>query len=171
MQVHITIEGLDEVVQRLDARRIGPPMRRFFETAAVTVQTEARPNAPVDTGQLRNAIVYAVDSSEIPLWADVGILGGEAGSGLWFKARAMEFGTGRMGDAAVSHQGGHWPPGEALDTWARRHGFESGWQVATIIGRRGGLRPRPFLRPAFERAQGKISGLLDRLAREIAEQL
>ena len=63
----------------------------------------------------------------------------------------MEFGTGRMAGRET-----HWPPGAALDTWAKRHGMESGWQVARAIGMRGGVRPHPYLVPAFEKNMVRV---------------
>lgn len=164
----IEIRGLREILAKLDKDLYAEPLRNFFNRATIAVQSRARPLTPVDTGLLRNRLMTEVDSSAPPEWGQVGFLGASEGTGLWFQARAMEYGTGRMGDPEVSHSPGHFPPGGALDTWARRHGFESGWAVAKIIARRGGLRPRRMLRTGLREAMGEVQSALDRLSAEIA---
>ena len=42
----------------------------------------------------------------------------------------------------------HFPPPDALEGWARRHGFESPWPICKVIAERG-LPARPFMFPAW----------------------
>lgn len=42
----------------------------------------------------------------------------------------------------------HFPPPDALEGWARRHGFDSTWPICLAIAKRG-LPERPFLGPAY----------------------
>ena len=170
MPVQVRIEGLEQMLRKLGPQFIAKPMKDFWQRCGITVQSAARERAnrdAHDTGHLVNMIQYEVDTRQVPLWAKVGLLNASAGSPLWFKARAMEYGTGRMGDTEVSHKSGHWPPGAALDTWASRHGFASGAQVAAIIGKRGGLKPRRFLRGGFDDSLSKIRGYLRQLGDDI----
>lgn len=169
MPAAVRIENLDEVLRKFDEKLIAAPLKRFFERAAVTVQGKARPEAAVDMGLMRNAVVYELDQATPVLWAKVGLLRADAGSPLWKKGRAMEYGTGRMGDPAVSHAAQHFPPAAALDVWGRRHGGIPGFVVARAIARRGGLKPRPFLRPALKASMGAIKGFLAQLSREIGQ--
>lgn len=162
-----SVEGLQELIAKTDGKVILQPLRDFFTRCAIAAQGRARQNAPSDTGGLRNKILYEVDDKEPPLYSKIGLLEASEGSPLWYQGRAMEYGTGRMGDPAVGHQAGHWPPGAALETWATRHGFHSGWQVANIIGRRGGLRPHPFLRPALADSMSDIKDFLGKLKDDI----
>lgn len=168
MPLTVDIHNLDRVLDKLDSKTLNKPLESFFKRAAIATQSEARERAPVDTGHLRNMIGYKLDDGLPPLWAKVGVDAPD-GSPLWSKARAMEYGTGRLGDPEVSHKPGHFPPGPALDTWARRHGFGSGWQVAKIIARRGGLRPRRYLREGLRAARGAISRALDKLGADIKQ--
>jgi hypothetical protein len=149
---------------------VNKPLGGYFKKIAITVQSKARENFPVDTGHGRNEIQYEVDDSKPPLFSRVGFLGAREASPLWFKARAMEFGTAKQGDPEVSHKSSHFPPGAALDVWARRHGKQSGRQVANIIGRRGGLKARRPLRTALKDSMGDIRKLLDDLGNEIANR-
>ena len=97
---------------------------------------------PVDTGRLRSSLAHEAH------WEGSSLIGAW-GTNVAY-APEMEYGTGSQGDSDVPHGGRHWPPGQALDRWAARHGFESGLQVARIIGKRGGLKPRHFLKKVLE---------------------
>lgn len=167
MSVSVEIKGLAKMLKKLDVKLVGEPLRTFFTRAAIVVQGAARTHTPVDAGQLRNSIVYEVDSGAMPLYAKIGPLKAKEGSALHDKARAMEFGTGRQGQPGVYHKAQHWPPPAALDVWARRHGFDSGAQVARIIGRRGGLKPRKFLQRGLQESLGQIRSLVGRLGDDI----
>lgn len=163
----VAIAHLNEHLKRLSPELVSQPMRNFFNRATIEIQGHARQGAPVDNGLLRARILTEVDRNEPPTFGKVGFLSAREGSDLYMQARAMEFGTGKQGDPEVSHKGTHMPPGAALDLWAKRHGFESGWQVARIIARRGGLRPRRFLRNAAEQSRAAIQGFVNRIGDEI----
>lgn len=49
----------------------------------------------------------------------------------------------------------HFPPPDALERWARKHGFESAWPICLAIARRG-LPARPFLFPAWLAVKDKF---------------
>ena len=169
----IDMEGLQEAVQKLDPELYAGPLRQFFTKAAVILQGAARANAMErwhDTGQTANSIVYEVDDATPPQYAKIGLLNADEGSPLWYKARAGEYGTGRMGDSSVPHESGHWPPGDALDVWAGRHGFSSGGAVAAAIGRRGGIVPRRYLRDAMQQSVGQINELIGSLISYIGDK-
>ena len=165
-QTRITVKGLAQLRRKLTPELVGEPLRVFFEKSTRKMQERAKRNAPVDTGRLRNHITQKVDGSRVPEWAWMGV-DAPKGSTVWFQARAMEFGTGRRGDPAVSHKSGHFPPGPALDVWARRHGFESGWQVAKAIAKRGGLAPRRYLRDALQQSMSDIRRFATQMGNEI----
>ncbi len=166
----VEVRGLKEIVRALQPRALlSRPLTNFLQRWSISVQSEARKRAPVDTGHLRNMIGQEVDKSPLPLWAKAGI-DANAGSPLWFKARAMEYGTGLRGDPEVSHEAGHFPPGAALDTWAKRHGAPNGWVIAAAIARRGGLDPRRYLRNAAQFVeQSRLGTFLEQLRSEIAQ--
>jgi len=42
----------------------------------------------------------------------------------------------------------HFPPPDALEGWAKRHGFDSAWPICMVIAERG-LPARPYLFPAY----------------------
>lgn len=161
--MNVTIKGLDDVLRKLGPDLIAKPLENFFNRAAIKVQGVARERTPVDTGGLRNKIMYEVT----PDTARVGFLNASEGSELFAQARAMEYGTGTAGDPEVSHTAGHFPPPAKLEVWASRHGFASGFIVARAIARRGGLKARRMLRGGLDDSLGAIQGFAKQLGDEI----
>lgn len=160
--MEIEIPGLVDALCKCDKGLVGEAARRFLERCCITICNEAKDRAPVDMGLLRASITYEVDRAELPLQAVVG-------TNVHY-APYMEFGTGLFaeGDSALKRGSGpHWPPAHALDRWAHLHGWPSGAAVARVIGQRGGLLPRRFLRGAFEASKDAIQGFLTLMAQEI----
>lgn len=58
----------------------------------------------------------------------------------------------------------HFPPPEALEGWARRHGFDSAWPICKAINERG-LKAKPFLIPAFLAFKDKFLKKTEKIAR------
>lgn len=165
MRIHIV--GLDDSIRHLDPARINAPLRRFFLRSVIYMQGRARQYAPVDRGQLRNAIIYDVQARA----ASVGVLRGAFSTPLGQKAFAMEYGSGDLSDAPPGQRVTHLPAAGELDVWARRHGFESGAQVANIIARRGGVAPRRYMRRAMQDGQPQITRFLQILGDEIGQAM
>lgn len=158
-QPGIHIEGLDRLLRKLGPALVREPLRRFLERGAIVVQGHARERAPVDTGLLRSDIAYELDPADVPSWARIGP--------NVFYAPYQEYGTGLLAEGPGAAGGRHWPPGEALSAWAERHGG-NGFAVAAAIGRRGGLRPKRFLRGGLQDSLAEIRTLLGRLGRDLA---
>lgn len=159
--MQIQIEGLDRLMDKVSPELLGKPLRNFLHRATITIQSKARQNAPVDTGRLRASIGTKIDSGALPKW-------GETGTNVSY-ARPVEYGTGTLSVASDSKRTPHFPPGGALDVWARRHGASSGWAVAAAIGRRGGLRPRLYLTKAIQESVSEIRGFVTRMGDEIRQ--
>jgi hypothetical protein len=128
--------------------------------AVILVEGEAKVRAPHDLGQIWSEMGHEVRAVGSGI---AGFVGTAAPHGPY-----MEYGTG-----VFAGRGRHWPPGEALDIWAKRHGFKSGYQVARIIGMRGGLRPRKYLSGAMEAKEQEVLRILgealDKVVRRIVE--
>jgi hypothetical protein len=154
-------DDFDELKRRLQhpEKWLGKPLRRFHQKATLKLQGIARENAPADRGQLKQSLTYRVSNEPIPLSSQVGT--------NKTYAKAQEYGTGLLSEAPDSLGKRHFPPPDALETWARRHGFESGYQVAMIIYKRGGLRPTRFLRNAFNDGARYVERYLREAGREI----
>lgn len=66
------LKGFEELLRKLDPARYNEAYRRFWQRAAIAVQTLGRERSPVDTGRLRASLAIEVDPSPHPLWAKVG---------------------------------------------------------------------------------------------------
>ena len=131
IQVKMAYRAIDDLF-------LGPGREDLNYLAALPVVRAAQGYAPVDLGHLQ-ASIHA-DSHDISETETVTFVGSDLPH-----ADAMERGTG-----VFIGKEPHWPPGYALEGWARRHGFPSGAFVARIIGERGGLEPRWYLRTALQ---------------------
>lgn len=162
MPVNVRIEGLQELAQRMGPEALQGPLHEFWEKCGLAIQARAKPKAPVDTGRLRSSIAYDIDSRATPLWVRVGP---NVNYGAF-----MEYGTGRLCDPSVKHSNWHYPTGPQLERWASRH-HSDGWTIAAAIRRAGGLKPRPYMRPALEKSIQDIKRFLRELGAAIVERL
>lgn len=140
MKVTVDLIGEKELDQAL--KKMGEEKRREIKrevyASGVDVQTEAKEKLKEtgawDLGNLANTII--VDPVKGGMIAEVGPT---APYGPY-----VELGTKK-----------HFPPLDALEGWARRHGFESAWPICKVIAERG-LPARPFLLPAFLMVKDKF---------------
>ena len=146
MTIEWTHGSPDEFRHKLrDPKLIGGPARKFLNRVLILIQGFAREFAPKDRGQLSQSTTFNVDSSPMPLW-------GKIGTNKSY-AQDMEYGTNALSEKPSATGNRPFPTGPQLETWARRHGFKSGYIVAAIIKRRGGLAARRYLRTAFSKAR------------------
>jgi len=59
----------------------------------------------------------------------------------------------------------HFPPPDALEDWAKRHGFESAWPICIVIAERG-IPAKPYLFPAYLAVVDRFFGRLKRIVAE-----
>jgi hypothetical protein len=166
MKIIMDLREVDQLQARWDdPAMVGPPMVTFFKSSGVHIASVARPLAPHDRGGLRRSITEKVDTAMPPQHVKVG-------SNLVY-APYMEYGTGLFAEGKGAKGGRHYPPGAALNVWAKRHGFgeNAGAFVAKIIGRRGGLKPRRYLRKALADSLGQVSIYMGHLASDIAKKM
>lgn len=146
--IKIRIEGDDRLQRTLnDPLLVRGPIAVFLKKSALTVELNAKTEAPVDTGRLRSSVV-----------TNLGQLSASIGPTVQY-APYVEFGTRP-----------HWAPVGALQPWAGRHGFGAGkkgdWLVRFIISRRG-TRGHPFMRPAAQKSITAIRGFANQLLRDV----
>ena len=154
----IEVEGLDELVDALGPELVQQPMRSFYERWGLAVVRAAKARAPRNKGQLGGSITHEIVGSYPGMYAQAGT---NVAHGPY-----MEFGTGLLtdGDGGGSR---HFPPSDALEAWAKKHGAPNGWVIAAAIGRKGGLRPRRFMRDGIDDTIAKVPSYLNRMARDI----
>jgi HK97 gp10 family phage protein len=145
--VEIEIHGFDEVMAHLDSvkGKLEVPKEPMVE-AALIVAISARRKAPVDTRRLQSSIMPSIRrfGNEVM---------GVVGSNVKY-APFMELGTKP-----------HFPPLQALEAWAERHGTTA-YVVARAISRRG-LKPRRYLQKAVEENTRKVVRLIGHFVAKI----
>lgn len=115
-------------------------------TSALEVQKKAKDNLKSakswDTGHLANTILAepSTDRSIVEI-------GPTAPYGPY-----VEYGTKP-----------HFPPPDALEDWAKRHGFESAWPICIVIAKRG-IPAKPYLLPAYLAIVDRFFNRLKRIA-------
>jgi hypothetical protein len=133
MRVDIKVEGMEELKKELErmSEEKKVEIRAEVRASALDIMTQAKDNlsafGAVDTGNLSGSIM--VDWEPGGFTAEIGP---EAPYGPH-----VEFGTKP-----------HFPPPDALEAWARHHGFDSAWPICKLIAKRG-IKARPYLLPAF----------------------
>lgn len=133
MHVTMNLEGAASVREMLkhEKMRIRDKIMKEIYTAGIKVQTEARKRLKQtkawDTGHAATSIL--VERSPDGATVEVGPTAPYA--------PYIEFGAKP-----------HFPPPDALEDWARRHGFDSAWPICRAIAKRG-IKANPFLFPAY----------------------
>lgn len=151
VDIKAEIRGLAEVqakMQQVSNDMGNGEMVDAFRAAANLVSRDAKLLAPVFEGRLRSSITPDVRMEGKSI---VGVVGSNV-----FYAPYQELGTGTPAGNSP-----HYPPPSALDVWAKRKGFASGFVVARAIWERGGLLPKRFLQRAFEQNQSRIIALVE----------
>lgn len=143
MVVGVKIEGLEELVKRLDTKTAATPARKFLQRCGDDMIGKVRPLVPVGvTGQLKGSISKQVSNqSPVPLYVRVG-------SNKHY-APFVEFGRNP----------GKRPPYEAIELWYRRKNklaptddvFVAVSSIQNKIARFG-TKEQPFLRDGLEQA-------------------
>lgn len=150
MATKVEIKGWNELEKSLD--RIlskKEKIKREVLYTALDIQNKAkkklRSQKAIDEGNLIDSIL--VDAVQGGMAAEIGSIAPYA--------PYVEFGTKP-----------HFPPPDALEDWARHHGFDSAWPICKVIAKRG-LKERPYLNPAYEEEkEGFIQRIKKILERE-----
>lgn len=138
--IEVSIQGIENLRKSLGDTHEGlrQSVRDWFNRSVLRLERDAKRFAPADIGRLRSSITHQVDKAQMPLWGKVGV--------NVSYAPYMEYGTKP-----------HFPPPEALEDWAQRHGFPpgGGFLVARAIARHG-LRPRDYFGKSYENNKDAI---------------
>jgi len=160
------IGNLSEVLKKLDTLddKIQQDIKDELNASALNIQSGAKKLAPVNFGQLRNSIylkeqkvekgiVYTIGASaSYAPYVEFGT-GGKVSIPKGFEDLANDF-RGKKGGTFKDMV-------EALTLWVKRKGIGTGndkstaYAIAISILRKG-MRPQPFLIPAFETEKPKL---------------
>jgi hypothetical protein len=127
--------------------------RKAMDASLLLIEADARRNVKQDTRRLANSIHPNVTGSGANLTGEVGP---SVKYGLYVE-------RGRPAGRKP-------PPVSALRGWASRHGIPKGalYIIAKRIGERG-IKPAPFLLPAYEKNRGRITDLFAKIGLKVVE--
>lgn len=132
--MNIQINGLDSLMKKLNA--IGgnsdEVLQEGLMLAGKQVQTSAKSNCPVNTGQLRNSIEVKPIENGVSIGTNVEY------------AICVEYGTGSKGSPEVAHT--------TKEKWV----YKSGDKFFTTRGN----KPQPFLHPALNQNRNNIGNII-----------
>jgi HK97 gp10 family phage protein len=173
--VTFDIVGINKVMQTLDKfdKQTQKNIREEVTASALSIQSNAKKNAPVNLGTLRQSIYL---KSEVKNDANYSFTIGTSVS----YAPYVEFGTGGKvsvpkgfesyaSQFKVKSKGKFKDMVLALTEWVQKKGLASGkesksvaYMIALSILRKG-LRPQPFLIPAFELEKTKLKDRIQKI--------
>ena len=158
MATTIKIEGLEKTLARFDVKKYEPQIQTCFDKFGLRVELEAKQLVPVDEGRLKTSI-----------FQEPGRLSSTVGASANY-ASFQEFGTRQFSaqyiatlppdwqQFAIKFKGGGGGSFEefllSLMGWCKRHGIsdKAAYPIAIKI-LKNGLKPQPFLYPAFNKAK------------------
>lgn len=145
--IKVDVDAAALIRKLRDDRFAREPLRQALVQIGRHGENEAKNRAPVDSGRLRASITHQVDDQPLMLSVDIGVIGPR---GALDYAKYMEFGTGLVHDHPNWPHRPHFVSPKHLMNWGPvRRGIVSPG-IARLITRRGGLRPRRYLRSVLE---------------------
>jgi len=159
------------LIRRLkDDRFAREPLRKALTEIGMRGETESKRRAPVDKNRLRAGITHNVSSEPLMMSVDIGVIG-KAGELPY--AKYMEYGTGLMHDHPNWPRKRHTMSPSMLANWGPvEQGLVSAAAVVfgtkrPGINRRGGLRPRRYLRGMLEASEQKFISIIRAAVRQM----
>jgi len=158
-EISIKVDSAAMVAALRDDRFAREPLRHTLVNVGRHAETEAKRRAPVGYGQLKASITHQVNTDPIILMVDVGVIGDQ---GTLKYAPFMEYGTGLVHDHPNWPRRRTAPTPEQLMNWRpvrrARNPEAMAEKVAENIMKRGGLKPRRYLRGTLEDNSTKYVG-------------
>jgi len=157
----IRIEGLEKTLARFDVKKYEPQIQQCFDKFGIRVELGAKQAAPVDEGRLKGSI-----------FQQPGKLSSTIGASANY-ASFQEFGTRKFATAYIATLPADWQVFAkqykgggggtfaefvmSLVGWCKRHGIseKAAYPIALKILREG-MKPQPFLYPAFNKAKDQL---------------
>jgi len=163
--IKINVDAAALIRRLKDDRFAREPLRQAMVKVGMIGETDSKRRAPVDFGRLRASITHKVDDQPLMLSVDIGVIGGAREMDY---AQYMEYGTGLMHDHPNWPRRRHVVSGGQLGDWGPvRRALVNPYAVAKAISRRGGLRPRRYLRGMLEDNTGRFLSIIRAAVRQM----
>jgi hypothetical protein len=144
--IRVDIDDWKRIKESLDVRK---GLRETLTQIGRHAENASKLAAPVDYGRLRAGITHQVTEDRYSIDVQVGVIGGVREMPYaWY----MEYGTGTQHDHPNWPRRPHVVHPKYLSAWGPvRRGMVSAGAAAHGITKRGGLKPRRYLRGPLER--------------------
>lgn len=162
MRLQITLENQQELLGALQNQgNLKRLLSEAFDGIGEHARSESRNRAPHDRGKLRASITYKQEPRDrrgMPTGVRIGTIGGNPPR----YAAWMEYGTGTVNDHPT------WPKtphkmgataARALTAWGNRKSL-NGMGAFWTIKRRGGIKPKRYLRSVLEDNRAKYINVI-----------
>lgn len=157
--IETTISGLPGLLRRFRTQDfMGRGARELLRDWSEEIRDEARGNARIFTGDMKNSILAEIDGGHFPKWARVYSDNP--------KVRWMEYGTGELSEDPKSSHTAYFPPPENLRDWSSSKGLDPN-AVAAGIFARGGTPPTHFFSDAMTKAVDNLRPRIERFGATI----
>jgi hypothetical protein len=152
--IEIKIEGLEELIKRLGDPQVWAAAKKRMGNGLMIVEGQARQDAPVDMGLLRQSITHEI--------REVGSeMQGVTGSPLVY-APVMELGR-RPGQPG--------PSAAMLAGWCHRHGLDGLEYVIARAIHRNGIEGKHMLQGAWDQKMDEVKAEMRKVLDDVAQNL
>jgi hypothetical protein len=164
-KIRVDVDADDLIKKLHDDRWSREPLRVALNKVGRMGETDSKRRAPVDDGRLKAGITHQVDNQPLMMSVDIGVIGSV---GELPYAKYMEYGTG------LTHDHPNWPrrrhtvhPSMLANWGPVKQKLVKAGAAAFFINRRGGLKPRRYLRGMLEDSSSKFIAIIRRAVREM----
>lgn len=153
MQIDVKIEGLERLQAGIASgpATLATEVRTAMVAGSLLIEGSARSLAPKDTGRLGGSITHSISGGGANLTSRIGP---SVAYGIY-----VEKGRGP----------GKAPPIGAIAGWAARHGINP-YVLARSIARKG-VRPRPYMLPAYQQNSGRVMALFQKIGVAVVQRM
>jgi hypothetical protein len=153
VQIDIKIEGLEKLQAGIATgpATLATEVRTAMTAGSLLIEGTARGLAPKDTGRLSGSITHVISGGGANLQSKIGP---SVAYGIY-----VEKGRGP----------GKAPPIGAIAGWAARKGINP-YVLARSIARKG-VRPQPYMLPAYQSNAGKVTALFERIGAKVVSRM
>jgi hypothetical protein len=157
VQIDVRIEGLERLQAGVAAgpATLAAEVRGAMTAGSLLIEGAARGLAPKDTGRLAGSITHAISGGGANLQSKIGP---SVAYGLY-----VEKGRGA---------GKPMPPAGAMAAWMARKGIpaSASYVLRRSIGRKG-IKARPYMLPAFQQNQGRVTALFMKIGVKVVSRM
>ena len=153
---NVTVTGLDAALKKLDVKKFNQDISDELDAFGFDVVRDAKQNVPVDEGFLKNSISHVKENLSVEIIAAAEYAGYQEFGTMAFASQYVSTLPSEWQELAKQSKGGKGGSFiefvQRLMGWCKRKGIEE--KAAYPIAKKiliNGIKPQPFLFPAYEK--------------------